>query len=491
MKNLIKNEWQSRLVNFKSITFLFISLVVLNACDNSEQKGEDENKIIGEYVADLTFAPNVPSHANYDHPEKVVVKLEVIEKVMRLADGVDYTFWTFGGRVPGKFIRITVGDEVEFHLSNNPNNKMPHNIDLHAVNGPGGGASASLTVPGHTSVFSFKALNSGIFVYHCATAPVGMHIANGMYGLILVEPKGGLPKVDKEFYIMQGDMYTKGKFGEAGLQSFDMDKALKEEPDYVVFNGSVGANSGDNALQVKVGETVRLFVGNGGPNLVSSFHVIGEIFDKVYVDGGQMINRNVQTTLIPSGGAAIVEFKCDVPGTLNIVDHSIFRAFNKGALAQIKVSGDPDLVIYSGKQFDEVYQPEGSAVQEIISTPVKEVNLFPARTKEERMSLGQNLYNANCAACHMKDGNGLPGAFPSLLNSDFLKAREDKGINIPLKGLTGKIKVNGKEFDGVMPAVSLTDDELANILTYVHNTFTKTGSVITSEDVNKQRTGKK
>ncbi len=178
-----------------------------------------------------------------------------------------------------------------------------------------------------------------MYVYHCATAPVGMHIANGMYGLILVEPEGGLPKVDKEYYIMQGDFYTKGENGQPGLQPFDMQKAVDEDADYVVFNGKVGSLTGDNSITAAVGETVRLYVGNGGPNLVSSFHVIGEIFDRVNIEGGTAVNENVQTTLIPAGGATIVEFKVDVPGTLIIVDHSIFRAFNKGALGMLKVEG--------------------------------------------------------------------------------------------------------------------------------------------------------
>lgn len=214
----------------------------------------------------LTQAPNVPPPITRSYAAKVVINMETQEKVMRMADGVDYMFWTFGGQVPGQFMRVREGDEIEFNLSNSPDSKMPHNIDLHAVTGPGGGAASSFTAPGHTSKFSFKALNPGLYVYHCATAPVGMHIGNGMYGLILVEPKAGLPKVDREYYVMQGDFYTKGKYGEAGLQPFDMEKAIKEQPDYVVFNGSVGALNGDKAITAKVGETVRLFVGNGGPH---------------------------------------------------------------------------------------------------------------------------------------------------------------------------------------------------------------------------------
>jgi nitrite reductase (NO-forming) len=229
----------------------------------------------------LTSPPHVPPPTNRTKPAKVIVELEVVEKEMPISEGVSYTFWTFGGTVPGSFIRVRQGDTVEFHLKNHPGSKMPHNIDLHGVTGPGGGAASSFTAPGHESQFTFKALNEGIYVYHCATAPVGMHVANGMYGLILVEPPQGLSKVDHEYYVMQGDFYTAGKYREKGQQPFDMEKAIAEQPTYVLFNGAEGALTGDKAITAKTGETVRLFVGNGGPNLVSSFHVIGAIFDKV------------------------------------------------------------------------------------------------------------------------------------------------------------------------------------------------------------------
>jgi copper-containing nitrite reductase len=234
---------------------------------------------------------------------------------------------------------VRQGDTVEFHLKNHPTSKMPHNIDLHGVTGPGGGAASSFTAPGHESQFTFKALNEGIYVYHCATAPVGMHVANGMYGLILVEPPEGMPKVDHEYYVMQGDFYTVGKYREKGNQAFDMEKAIDERPTYVLFNGAEGALTGDKAMAAKVGETVRIYVGNGGPNLVSSFHVIGAIFDQVRYEGGSNVQKNVQTTLIPAGGAAIVKFTAKVPGSYVLVDHSIFRAFNKGALAIMKIEG--------------------------------------------------------------------------------------------------------------------------------------------------------
>ena len=305
------------------------------------------DKIVGEEIAVLTEAPNVPAPITRRHSTKVIVNLEMSEKKMRLADGVEYTMWTFGGSVPGKFIRVREGDLVEMRLSNHSSSTMPHNIDLHAVTGPGGGAEASLTVPGHESVFTFTALNPGLFVYHCATSPVPMHIANGMYGLILVEPKDGLAPVDKEFYVMQSEFYTTGKFGEPGLQSLDMEKGIEEKPTYVVFNGSVGALTGDKALQTKTGDRVRLFVGNAGPNLASSFHAIGEIFDNVYVEGGTVAQHNVQTTLIPAGGSTIVEFAAENAGKLILVDHSIFRAFNKGTLGMIAVNGDANKRVFA------------------------------------------------------------------------------------------------------------------------------------------------
>jgi nitrite reductase (NO-forming) len=309
----------------------------------------------GEEVAILTAPPFVPPPVSRNYATTVLVELEVTEETMRLADGVEYTFWTFGGTVPGSFIRVREGDRVEFTLRNRHDSSFPHNIDLHAVSGQGGGAAASLTIPGHETSFGFAALNPGLYVYHCATAPVGVHVANGMYGLILVEPASGMIPVDREYYIMQGDFYTKGSFGEKGFQAFDMQKAIQELADYVVFNGSVGSLSGDNALQAKVGETVRLFVGNGGPNLVSSFHVIGEVFDNVYTEGGSAVNHNVQTTLIPAGGAAIAEFRVDVPADLHLVDHSIFRAFNKGAIGTIKVTGDEHQQIFSGQKSNRPY----------------------------------------------------------------------------------------------------------------------------------------
>ncbi|WP_424680923.1 copper-containing nitrite reductase [Frateuria sp. YIM B11624] len=437
----------------------------------------------------LTSPPNVPPPIHRNYPAKVIVELEVIEKEMQISEGVTYTYWTFGGTVPGSFIRVRQGDTVEFHLKNAPNSKMPHNIDLHGVTGPGGGAASSFTAPGHESQFTFKALNAGIYVYHCATAPVGMHIANGMYGLILVEPPQGLPKVDHEYYVMQGDFYTTGKYREKGHQPFDMDKAIDERPTYVLFNGHEGSLTGDKALTAKVGESVRLFVGNGGPNLVSSFHVIGEIFDRVQQEGGLHPQENVQTTLIPAGGAAIVEFHTDVPGSYVLVDHSIFRAFNKGAMGILKVDGPENKAIYSGKEVDSVYLGDRAEPNlHAVSTAAK-ANAAGTLSKEDQVAAGKQLFTGTCSVCHQANGEGLPGVFPPLAKSDYL-AKQDRNhlISIPLHGLTGKVTVNGKEYDSVMPPMSqLTDDEVANLLTYVLNSWGNPGGQVTKEEVAKVR----
>ena len=313
---------------------------------DARRSSADLPPVEGIEEAVLTHAPEVPPAIGRDHAARVVVRLTVEEKVMELADGVAYDFWTFGGETPGPMIRVREGDLVEFHLESLSDSKMPHNIDLHAVTGPHGGGEATIVAPGQEAAFTFRAIKPGLYVYHCAMPPVGLHIANGMYGLILVEPKEGLPKVDREYYVLQSEFYTAGSFGEKGLQPFDRQQALDEEPAYVVFNGQVGSLTGENVLQATTGETVRLYVGNAGPNLTASFHVIGEIFDAVYAEGGTDVNQhNVQTAPIPPGGAAIIAFEVDVPGTFTLVDHAIFRAMNKGAVGHLKVVGseNPDI----------------------------------------------------------------------------------------------------------------------------------------------------
>ncbi len=284
--------------------------------------------------------PGGPTHRRID--------LEAQEVAGKLADGTTFTYWTFNGKVPGPFLRLRVGDTVEVHMKNSTSSSMSHSVDFHAVTGPGGGAVGTQTNPGGETMFTFQALNPGLFVYHCATPIVAEHIANGMYGLILVEPEGGLPKVDREFYVMQGEIYTTGQFGMPGMQMPDVNKLLNETPDYYVLNGTTTALTADHPLQARTGETVRIFFGVGGPNKTSSFHIIGEIFDKVY-DWASLTSTpltDVQTTVVPPGGATVVELALQVPGRYILVDHALSR-LQRGLAGYLLVEGDPVPEIFS------------------------------------------------------------------------------------------------------------------------------------------------
>ncbi|MEW6566566.1 MAG: copper-containing nitrite reductase [Chloroflexota bacterium] len=286
-----------------------------------------------------------------DRPATTVrVDLEAIEVEGQLADGTTFGYFTFNGPVPGPMIRIRVGDTVELHLANNLSSSFQHSIDLHAVTGPGGGAVFTQTPPGQETSFTFQALNPGLYVYHCATPSVAHHIANGMYGLILVEPEGGLPPVDREFYVMQGEVYTEQPFGTQGHLDFSMQKLLDESPEYFIFNGAAGALTKDaHALRANVGETVRIFFGVGGPNFTSSFHVIGEIFDRVYPFAALTSPplTDVQTVSVPPGGATMLEFRLDVPGRYILVDHALSR-LERGLAGYLYAEGEDHPEIFSG-----------------------------------------------------------------------------------------------------------------------------------------------
>jgi nitrite reductase (NO-forming) len=280
----------------------------------------------------------------------VKVELEAVEVVGKLANETTYNYWTFNGKVPGPFLRVRVGDTVELSFKNRETSRMIHSVDLHAVTGPGGGAVMTQTPPGETKAFRFRALNPGLYVYHCATPMVANHITSGMYGLILVEPAEGLPKVDREFYVMQGELYTDRTFGQRGHDEFSVEKLLAEKAEYFVFNGAVGALTAEHPMKAKVGETVRIFFGVGGPNATSSFHVIGEIFDRVYPQAamGSAPATNVQTTTVPAGGATIVDFKLDVPGRYILVDHALSR-LERGLAGFLVVEGDENPEVFHGE----------------------------------------------------------------------------------------------------------------------------------------------
>ncbi|GAA3957993.1 copper-containing nitrite reductase [Allohahella marinimesophila] len=280
-------------------------------------------------------------------PQSVTVDLETTEVLGQLDDGTTYRYWTFNDKVPGPFIRVRVGDTVTVNMANKADSSHIHSVDFHATTGPGGGAAVTQAAPGQTKSFDFKALNPGLYVYHCATPMVAQHISNGMYGMILVEPEGGLHPVDREFYVMQGELYTAQKHGTQGEHEFSLEKLLDERPEHLTFNGTMGALSKTHRMEAKVGEKVRIYFGVGGPNLTSSFHVIGEIFDSVYNQGDLTSPplKNIQTTTVAPGGATMVEFGTEVPGKYILVDHALSR-LEKGLVGILHVVGEENHEIF-------------------------------------------------------------------------------------------------------------------------------------------------
>lgn len=317
-----------------------------------------EGQTVEETGADIVMDPaTLPAPIGNRAAQNLRIDLETIEVKGQLANGTTYNYWTFNGTVPGPMLRVRVGDTVEVHLKNNPGSQMIHSVDFHAVTGPGGGATVTQVPPGQEKTFTFKALNPGVYVYHCATPMVAHHITNGMYGLIVVEPEGGLPPVDREFYVMQGELYTQAPYGQHGYQTMSVEKLLAEQPEYLTFNGAVGALTEKKPLKANVGETVRIFFGVGGPNKVSSFHVIGEIFDRVYDQASMTAPplTDVQTTVVPAGGAAVVDFKLDVPGRYVLVDHSLSR-MERGLVGFLIVEGAENPEVFHS---DEMPQSAG------------------------------------------------------------------------------------------------------------------------------------
>ncbi len=295
-------------------------------------------------TGEIVRAPtDVPPPVGEREPTTINVDLVTEERIAHLDGGTTFRYWTFNGTVPGPMIRARVGDTIIVKLHNPIDSHMVHNIDFHAATGPGGGGEASFAAPGETNTFSFKALKPGLYVYHCATPPVAQHIANGMYGMILVEPEGGLPEVDHEWYVMQGDLYTEEPFGTRGEVTESWEKLVAEQPTHARFNGAVNALAKDAFPMVAVtGETGRMYFGVGGPNLTSSIHLIGEIMDKAYPFGTAVSDpiEDIQTITVPPGGAVIMDFSFEEPGNFTLVDHALSRA-EKGAVGHVVVTGDP------------------------------------------------------------------------------------------------------------------------------------------------------
>lgn len=304
----------------------------------------------------VAVAPDMPPPITRSTQAIVEVGFEIVEEVRTIdpVRGVEFETWGYkivGGDgtvvsgTPGPVIRARVGDVLRFTVTNPASNTHPHNVDLHSVTGQGGGAEATTVAPGETKTIEARLLYPGFFMYHCAYGDIPQHIAHGMYGGILVEPETPLESVDHEWYIVQSEFYTAGL---EGLVDLDRAAVRDESPTYVVFNGAVGAIAGDNALDMQVGERVRIYFVNAGLNLASNLHPIGSHWDKVYQEATLLGTplRGSQTTLVPAGGGTVVELVGYVPSTLVLVDHALSRAVDKGAIGQIVVTGDPNAEIF-------------------------------------------------------------------------------------------------------------------------------------------------
>ncbi len=255
------------------------------------------------------------------------VRLVITHGNITIAKGVKYYAWTFDGRVPGPFLRVTQGDTIDFTLVNN--GPQPHSMDFHAAEIAPSRYYVNVN-PGDSLHYRFTARVPGVFMYHCGTAPVAMHIANGMYGAIIVDPPTPRPPA-KEFVLVQSEFYLTPDDGKGGARSLDWQKLLGQAPDNVVFNGRV-AQYAEHPIAVRSGELLRLYVVNAGPNRISSFHVVGGIFEKVFEDAS-LTNplRGVQTVNVPVGGGAIFEIRLREPGDYPFVTHA-FADATKGAV---------------------------------------------------------------------------------------------------------------------------------------------------------------
>ena len=278
--------------------------------------------------ADISREPtDLPPPIGKREPQTVRVDLFSVEVEGRLAEGATFGYWTFNGKVPGPFIRVSVGDTIDIHLKNSADSAMIHSVDFHATTGPGGGAAALQVEPGQGKSMTWKALVPGLYVYHCATPMVSEHIANGMYGLILVEPEDGLPQVDREFYVMQGEIYTDVPYGQHGSAEFSVEKLFNEHPEYFVFNGSVGALTETASA---AGQSRR----NGAHLLRRRRPELHFVVPRHRRDLRQGLcawrpaiaaARRHSNRERGAGGAVITEFKTKVPGNYTLVDHALAR----------------------------------------------------------------------------------------------------------------------------------------------------------------------
>lgn len=379
---------------------------------------KDELKPVPAGETNVAYAPNVPPAATRDYQAIVDVHFDVVEGAQAIdPNGTQYTTWGYRLHgddqvttgTPGPMIRARVGDILRFTLTNN--GAMPHNVDFHAVTGQGGGAKDLTVAPGQSATIEARLLYPGIYMYHCAAGDVPMHISQGMYGGILVDPEQPLPKVEHELYMVQSEYYTTKDA--SGNLITDRTAITNETPSFVVFNGAIGALTGDNAPRMQVGETTRIYFVNAGLNLDSNFHPIGSHWDRVWEDGGTLNPplRGIQTVLVPAGGGTVVDVIARVPQTIVLVDHALARAFDKGAIGQIVVTGDADPEIYEG--FPAPVASTAPATPTTPATPMPSMDMptttpegsaEPIETPEASGAVGYTVSIEPGAATYQADG---------------------------------------------------------------------------------------
>jgi nitrite reductase (NO-forming) len=390
------------------------------------------------------------------------VRLDTVHKVIELAPGVHFSAWTFGNQVPGPTVRARVGDRIRFSMTNRTDETLPgvqlmaapmmHSVDFHAAMVSPQDKYRSIA-PGQTMEFEFTLNYPGVFMYHCGTPMILEHIASGMYGAVIVEPREGYPtKVDREYMIIQSEFYAKldpekRKVAGAPLYVLDGDAVRKATPNYTVFNG-VHNGMVKTPLATKAGERVRLFVLNVGPSRTSSFHVVGTIFDRVWIDGNPDNQfRGMQTVLLGSSNSAIVEFMIPENGSYIMVDHHFANA-SQGAIGLISTADKPD-----EKDLEHHNMPA------IEATP----------TDPDTVA-GKLAFESKCLACHSLGQGKKLG--PDL--AGVTKRRGDewltKWLRAPEKMLDtdADAKELRKQYSIPMPNQNLSDAEIRQYIKYFH-----------------------
>ncbi|HKT31627.1 MAG TPA: multicopper oxidase domain-containing protein [Gammaproteobacteria bacterium] len=403
--------------------------------------------------------------------DSVNVDLLATDKNVVIASDVDYQAWTFGDSVPGPVIHVRQGQTVHVTFTNH--GMMQHSIDFHAAITPPNLHYVSID-PGKTIKFSFVASTPGVFVYHCGTPPVLLHMGNGMYGAIVVDPATPLPPAAESYVIVQSEWYTQQVSGH--LMGPDFEKMLQERPDEVVFNGAAFQYR-DHPLPVTAGERVRIYFVDAGPSLWSSFHVIGAMFDKVYPDGDAAhALSGVSTYTVGPGAGAIFDLVIPEPGKYAFVDHDMAHMMiGAQGVFDVREPGAGPLPAEAGPP------PAAPATPPVASAPPPE----PIGPYHYDAARGAALYSANCSACHQPTGTGLPGAFPPLKDNPVVQdPNPTKQIATILHGLHGQ-NVMGTVYPSPMPAFKnvLNNVQIADIVNHERSSWGNHGKPVTAAEV--------